>query len=92
VGSKALTFEPGRVRAGEFRFTIGTAGNGTLVLQTILPPLALAGMGSFSAVNLNMHAKTNMEVIRQFLPVSFQVTEVEGHNRVSVGSPDPYVR
>jgi RNA 3'-terminal phosphate cyclase (ATP) len=60
----------------------------------LLLPLALAGGGSFSAVNLNMHAKTNMEVIRQFLPVSFQVTEVEGHNRVSVstGKPDPYVR
>jgi len=58
----------------------------------LLLPLALAGGGSFSAVNLNMHAKTNMDVIRQFLPVSFQVTEVEGHNRVSVRSPDPYVR
>ena len=60
----------------------------------LLLPLALAGGGSFSAVNLNMHAKTNMEVIRQFLPVRFQVTEVEGHNRVSVstGKPGSYVR
>jgi RNA 3'-terminal phosphate cyclase (ATP) len=60
----------------------------------LLLPFALAGGGSFSAVNLNMHAKTNMEVIRQFLPVRFQVTEVEGHNRVSVstGKPDSYVR
>jgi RNA 3'-terminal phosphate cyclase (ATP) len=52
----------------------------------LLLPLALAGGGSFSAVNLNTHAKTNMEVIRQFLPVSFQVTEVEGHNHVSVSA------
>jgi RNA 3'-terminal phosphate cyclase (ATP) len=60
----------------------------------LLLPLALAGSGAFSAVSLNMHAKTNMEVIRQFLPVSFQVTEVEGHNRVSVSTEksDPYVR
>jgi RNA 3'-terminal phosphate cyclase (ATP) len=65
---------------------------GEHLADQLLLPLALAGGGSFSAVNLNMHAKTNMEVIRQFLPVSFQVTEVEGHNRVSVGSPGPYVR
>ena len=60
----------------------------------LLLPLALAGGGSFSAVNLNTHAKTNMEVIRQFLPVSFHVSEVEGRNRVSVstGKPGPDVR
>ena len=42
LGSKALTFVPGKVRAGEFRFAIGTAGSGTLVLQTILPALITA--------------------------------------------------
>ena len=39
LGSKALTFLPGKIRAGDFRFAIGTAGSGTLVLQTILPAL-----------------------------------------------------
>jgi RNA 3'-terminal phosphate cyclase (ATP) len=42
LGSKALTFVPGKVRAGEFRFAVGTAGSGTLVLQTILPALITA--------------------------------------------------
>ena len=42
LGSKALTFRPGKVRAGDFRFAIGTAGSGTLVLQTILPALITA--------------------------------------------------
>ena len=55
----------------------------------LLLPLALAGGGSFSTVSLNTHAKTNMGVIRQFLPVSFRVTEVEGHNRVSVSAEKP---
>jgi RNA 3'-terminal phosphate cyclase (ATP) len=41
----------------------------------LLLPLALAGGGSFSAVDLNMHAKTNMEVIRQFLTVRFDVAD-----------------
>jgi RNA 3'-terminal phosphate cyclase (ATP) len=42
VGSMALTFRPGEVRAGRYRFDIGTAGSTTLVLQTILPAIALA--------------------------------------------------
>ena len=42
LGSKALTFMPGKIRSGEFRFAIGTAGSGTLVLQTILPALITA--------------------------------------------------
>ena len=42
LGSKALTFVPGKIRAGDFRFAIGTAGSGTLVLQTILPALITA--------------------------------------------------
>ena len=43
VGSTELTFVPGPVRAGECTFAIGTAGSTTLVLQTLLPALLLAG-------------------------------------------------
>ncbi len=42
-GSPDLRFVPGRPAAGEYRFEIGTAGAATLVLQTVLPALALAG-------------------------------------------------
>lgn len=42
LGSKQLVFEPGPVRAGEFQFSIGSAGSTTLVLQTILPALLTA--------------------------------------------------
>ncbi|HXN50088.1 MAG TPA: RNA 3'-terminal phosphate cyclase [Bryobacteraceae bacterium] len=42
LGSTALTFAPGEVRPGEYRFSVGTAGSGTLVLQTVLPALMLA--------------------------------------------------
>lgn len=45
-GSPDLRFEPGPMRAGSFRFEIATAGAATLVLQTVLPPLATAGAGS----------------------------------------------
>jgi RNA 3'-terminal phosphate cyclase (ATP) len=42
VGSQDLTFTPGSLRSGEFRFTVGTAGSTTLVLQTLLPALLAA--------------------------------------------------
>jgi len=42
LGSKALTFEPRRIKTGSFHFAVGTAGSATLVLQTILPALILA--------------------------------------------------
>ena len=39
LGSQALVFEPGPVRAGDYSFNVGTAGSCTLVLQTVLPAL-----------------------------------------------------
>jgi RNA 3'-terminal phosphate cyclase (ATP) len=43
VGAKTILFEPGApVRAGQYEWSVGTAGAATLVLQTILLPLALA--------------------------------------------------
>lgn len=42
LGSRSLRFEPQPVRAGEYRFSVGTAGSATLVLQTVLPALLLA--------------------------------------------------
>ena len=42
VGSVSLQFAPGRIAAGEYRWDVGTAGAISLVLQTILIPLALA--------------------------------------------------
>lgn len=42
LGAGTLTFVPGSVRAGEYHFSVGTAGSATLVLQTVLPALMLA--------------------------------------------------
>lgn len=43
VGSKQITFQPRRTVPGDYRFDVGSAGSTTLVLQTVLPPLMLAG-------------------------------------------------
>jgi RNA 3'-terminal phosphate cyclase (ATP) len=42
VGSTRLRFEPGVLQAGEYAFNIGSAGSTSLVLQTVLLPLAFA--------------------------------------------------
>jgi RNA 3'-terminal phosphate cyclase (ATP) len=42
LGSQTLSFEPDRVRHGEYAFAVGTAGSATLVLQTVLPALLMA--------------------------------------------------
>ncbi|QDU20701.1 RNA 3'-terminal phosphate cyclase [Urbifossiella limnaea] len=43
VGSAVLYFEPGPVKAGNYTFSIGTAGSTSLVLHTVALPLALRG-------------------------------------------------
>ena len=43
LGSTRLRFEPAEVTPGQYHFAIGTAGSTTLVLQTVLPALILAG-------------------------------------------------
>jgi RNA 3'-terminal phosphate cyclase (ATP) len=72
LGSAALTFSPGKVRAGEYRFTVGTAGSGTLVLQTVLPALMLGGAPSRITIEGGTHnsAAPPFEYLaRVFLPL-----------------------
>ena len=42
LGSRAVTFEPGPVTPGDYRFAVGSAGSTMLVLQAVLPPLLVA--------------------------------------------------
>jgi RNA 3'-terminal phosphate cyclase (ATP) len=55
LGSRALTFSPGSVQGGDYRFAIGTAGSCTLVLQTILFPLLLADRESTVTITGGTH-------------------------------------
>jgi RNA 3'-terminal phosphate cyclase (ATP) len=54
-GSPDLRFEPGQVHSGDFRFDIATAGAATLVMQTIVAPLATASGTSRVAVTGGTH-------------------------------------
>ncbi len=46
LNSQSLRFVPGPVRAGDYAFSVGTAGSCTLVLQTVWPALMLAAAPS----------------------------------------------
>ena len=55
INSTELTFLPKDVIAGEYKFSIGTAGSTTLVLQTLLPVLMLAAQPSMLTLEGGTH-------------------------------------
>ncbi|MBN2316326.1 MAG: RNA 3'-terminal phosphate cyclase [Sedimentisphaerales bacterium] len=55
IGSQVLDFQPGPVRSGDYSFDIGSAGSASLVIQTILPALFLAGKPSTVTVTGGTH-------------------------------------
>jgi RNA 3'-terminal phosphate cyclase (ATP) len=72
VGSKELTFSPGRCRGGTYSFSIGTAGSTTLVLQTILPGLLTASEPSVVSIEggtHNPHSPPYEFLERAYLPL-----------------------
>jgi RNA 3'-terminal phosphate cyclase (ATP) len=72
VDSRELVFRPRRVRTGEFRYDIGTAGSTTLVFQAVLPALMVADGPSrliFEGGTHNSGAPPFDYLDRVFLPV-----------------------
>ena len=72
LGSKELVFKPGKVRSGEYRFAVGTAGSATLVLQTVLPALIIGKEPSrltLEGGTHNPHAPPFDFLDRAFLPL-----------------------
>jgi RNA 3'-terminal phosphate cyclase (ATP) len=55
IGSRELTFVPGKVKGGEYSFAVGTAGSTTLVLQAILPALLMADAPSLITLEGGTH-------------------------------------
>jgi RNA 3'-terminal phosphate cyclase (ATP) len=65
-------------------YLASNAAAGEHLTDQLLLPMALAGSGSFTALKLNLHARTNMDVIQKFLSVAFQITEADGHTKVEI--------
>lgn len=72
LGSFEVTFTPGEVRPGGFRFAVGTAGSATLVFQTVLPALMLGSTPSRLVLQGGTHNKAAPPydfLARTFLPL-----------------------
>jgi len=72
VGASELDFTPRRAAAGSYRFSIGTAGSTSLVLQTVLPALMTAEAPSTVHIEGGTHnprAPTYEFLARAFLPL-----------------------
>lgn len=64
LGSTAISFSPGRLRGGTYRFDVGTAGSVTLVLQAVLPALLACGAPARAVI-------TGGTDVRQAPPVDY---------------------
>lgn len=55
IGSQKISFYPDKIRAGKYKFEIGTAGSTSLVLQTVLLPLNRADESSVITIRGGTH-------------------------------------
>jgi RNA 3'-terminal phosphate cyclase (ATP) len=72
AGSTELKFSPNAIQGGDYRFSIGTAGSCTLVLQTILPALLMASQDSHITLSGGTHNSMSPPfhfLERAFLPL-----------------------
>lgn len=72
LGAKEFSFAPNAVQSGEYYFSVGTAGSATLVFQTILPALMLAGGPSRVTIEGGTHnewAPTFDFLDRAYVPI-----------------------
>jgi len=70
--SNEISFVPGKIKGGEYRFDIGSAGGTVLVAQTIIPILSHAKTASTATIiggTHNMWAPTFDYLDRAFLPL-----------------------
>lgn len=76
VGSTAITFKPKGIKAGDYRFAVGTAGSTTLIFQTVLPALVMADAEStitFVGGTHNMWAPSFDYIALAYLPLLKQM-------------------
>ena len=65
-------------------YLVSQAVAGEHLTDQLLLPMAIAGEGSFTATKVSMHARTNLEVISKFLPVTFDVQPAENYSTIAV--------
>ncbi len=79
-GVKAEAVAKGAVReAQDYLSAVDADGQapacGEYLADQLLLPMALLGGGSLTATELSQHTRTNMDIIRAFIPVEFKTTQ-----------------
>jgi len=77
-GLKAETVADGVVQAAR-RYLAADVPVGEHLADQLLVPLALAGRGSFKTLPPTSHTKTNLEVLKHFLPIDISLEQVGEH-------------
>ncbi len=62
------------------------AAVGEHLADQLVLPMALAGSGSFSTTALSSHLETNLQIVRKFLPIEFEVAKTENVHMISLRS------
>jgi RNA 3'-terminal phosphate cyclase (ATP) len=83
IGANAETVASEAADAARSYLVSGAVAGEHLADQLLLP-FALAGGGTFTAEKLNLHSRTNMDIIRSFLPVDFVTTQEGCLTRVEI--------
>jgi len=65
-------------------YLVSGAVAGEHLTDQLLLPFALAGGGAFTAEKLNLHSRTNMEIIRSFLRVDFETSQEGAFTKVEI--------
>jgi RNA 3'-terminal phosphate cyclase (ATP) len=65
-------------------YLVSGAVAGEHLTDQLLLPFALAGGGAFTAEKLNLHSRTNVEIIRRFLAVDFVTSQEGALTRVAI--------
>ncbi len=79
VGSTKIEFSPQTCREGSYKFVVPTAGCMPLVLQTVMPPLALTPKKS----NISLHGGTHVS----WSPCYDYLADVWGNTLEKIGFP-----
>lgn len=58
------------------------AAIGEHLADQLILPMALAGGGSFTTTTISSHLETNLQVVQMFLPIEFEVIQIERANQV----------
>lgn len=83
IGASAESVASEAVDAARSYLVSGAVADEHLADQLLLP-FALARGGAFTAEKLNLHSRTNMDILRCFLPVEFVTNQQENFVTVEV--------